>query len=91
MQNPQAAAVKKYMFDILQERYRRNERYIERMAAAALTKEDYDGIGSLAADLYEAGFMRAVDQYKDQLAKIGMKVNIVPEAKPQQGKPIFKN
>lgn len=88
-QNPQAVAIKRYLFEMLQERYRRNEKYIDRVASFTATKEDYESLGSLLADVYESGFVRAVDQYKDQLAKVGMKVSIVPESKPPQGKPIF--
>lgn len=89
MQNPQAFAVRKYLFDMLKERYSRNAEYIERLAAGITTKVDYDALGSLMADVYEAGFVRAVDQYKEQLAKVGMKVNIVPEKTTPKGTPIF--
>jgi hypothetical protein len=89
MQNPQAFAVRKYLFDMLKERYARNADYIERMAAGITTKGDYEAIGSLMADVYEAGFVRAVDQYKEQLAKMGMKVNVVAEKTPAKSIPIF--
>lgn len=89
MNNPQAVAIRKYLFDILKERYGKNSSYIERLASSVITKEDYESLGVLVADLYEAGFMRAMDQYKEQLAKVGMKVSVVPEARPAQGKPIF--
>lgn len=88
--NAQAVAIKKYMFEMLKERYSKNERFIDRLASTVATKEDYESLGSLVADIYEAGFVRAVDQYKEQLAKVGMKVSIVPESRPPQGKPIFK-
>jgi hypothetical protein len=89
MQNPQAFAVRKYLFEMLKERYTRNADYIERMAAGVTTKGDYEALGSLMADVYEAGFVRAVDQYKEQLAKMGMKVNVVPEKAPAKSAPIF--
>lgn len=87
----QSLAIRKYMFEMLKERYSKNERFIERLASNVATKEDYDSLGALMADVYEAGFVRAVDQYREQLAKVGMKVNIVPESRPPQGKPIFKS
>lgn len=90
-QNPQAVAIKKYMFEILKERYGRNSKYIDRLAAGTVTREDYESLGALMADLYESGFMRAIDQYKEQVAKLGMRIEVVPEDRPAQGKPIFKD
>jgi deoxyhypusine synthase len=89
MQNPQAFAVRKYLFDMLKDRYPKNADYIERLASGVITKTDYESLGSLMADVYEAGFMRAVEQYKEQMAKLGMRVNVVPEAAAKKGVPIF--
>lgn len=89
-QNAQSVAIKKYMFEMLKERYSRNERFVDRLASTVVTKDDYESLGGLMADVYEAGFVRAVDQYKEQLAKVGMKVSIVPESQQPQGKPIFR-
>lgn len=89
MQNPQAFAVRKYLFEMLKERYPKNADYIERLSAGVTTKGDYEALGSLMADVYEAGFVRAVDQYKEQLAKMGMRVNVVPEKVAAKGVPIF--
>lgn len=88
-QNAQSITIKRYLFEILQERYAKNEKFIERMASTVVTKEDYDGLGSLVTDLFEIGFLRAIDQYKEQLNKMGIKVNIVPEQKPTNTKKIF--
>lgn len=89
-QNPQSMAIKKYLFEMLKERYGRNERFIERIANLISTKEDYDGLGSLITDIYETGFLKAVNEYKDQFAKMGMKVSVVPEEKPKDaGNRIF--
>lgn len=88
-QNPQSTTIKRYLFEILQERYSKNEKFIDRIAATVVTKEDFDGLGSFVTDIFEAGFLRAIDQYKDQLHKMGVKVNIVPEQKPVNAKKIF--
>lgn len=84
-------AIKRYLFEVLKERYKKNENFIERMASVVVTKDDYQSLGSFVADLYEAGFMRAVDQYREQMAKMGLKVNVVPESKPPKGESIFKD
>jgi hypothetical protein len=82
-QNPQSNAIKKHIFELIKERYSKNEKFIERIASGITTKEDYESLGRLITDLYEAGFLRAVDQYRDQFTKMGMKVNIVAEEQPK--------
>lgn len=74
---------------MLQERYSKNEKFIDRIAATIVTKEDYDGLGSFVTDIFELGFLRAMDQYKEQLQKMGIKVNIVAEQKQTNAKKIF--
>ena len=88
-QNPQAVAIKRYLFEMLRDRYQKNDRYIDRLASGTVTKEDYESLGSLLADVYESGFMRAVEQYKESISRLGMRVEVVPEEKPKPGKPIF--
>lgn len=82
-QNLQGNAIKKHVFQMLGDRYGRNERFVERLVSHVTTKEDYEGLGVFLADVFEAGFLRAVEQYKDQFSKMGMKVSIVPEEKPR--------
>lgn len=79
----QLVAIKKHMFEILKERYGDNEKFIERIAAAITTKDDYESFGKFITDVYETGFLRAVNEYKEQFTKMGMRVNIVPEEKPK--------
>lgn len=90
-QNPQAVAIKRYLFDLLKERYEKNQRYIDRLAVGTLTREDYESLGKLLADVYESGFVRAVEQYKEQMSKLGLRVNIVAEKTPPQGPSIFND
>lgn len=82
MQNLHSAAIKKYLFELLKGRYVRNEKFIDRISAGITTKEDYEALGSLVVDIFETGFMKAVDEYRDQFTKMGMKVNVVPDRKP---------
>jgi len=87
--NPHSLAIRRYLFEVLKERYKKNESYIERIASSVAIKEDYEALGALVADVYESGFMKAVEQYKDQIAKMGYRVQVVPESKPVGGKSIF--
>jgi hypothetical protein len=82
MQNLHSSAIKKYLFELLKGKYVRNEKFIDRISASITTKEDYESLGSLVVDIFETGFLKAVDEYRGQLAKMGLKVSIVPEKKP---------
>jgi hypothetical protein len=92
MQNMHSSAIKKYLFEILQGRYQKNERFIDRLSSMIVTKEDYESLGALVADLYETGFLKAVDEYRGQMTKMGLNVSVVAEQKPAKGgKPIFQS
>jgi len=89
-QNPQSIAIKKYLFEMLKDRYPRNENFIDRIVTMIQTKEDYERFSKFMADVFETGFIRAVDEYRDQFTKMGMKVGIVaPERPKDPGNKIF--
>jgi hypothetical protein len=87
-QNLQSSAIKKYLFEMLQERYAKNEKFIDRLASTVTTKEDYEALGGLMVDIFECGFMKALNEYKEQVAKMGLKVSVVPDkrGKTQEGR-----
>lgn len=88
-QNLHSSAIKKYLFEMLKDKYQRNEKFIDRLSAVVTTKEDYESLGMLVVDLFESGFMRAVDEYKGQMAKMGLKVNVVADQPAREGPKIF--
>lgn len=89
-QNLHATAIKKYMFDILKDRYHKNEAFIEKITGMVNTKEDYEALGSLMVDVFELGFLKAYNEYRGQLEKMGLRVGVVPEEKPKgEAKKIF--
>ena len=91
-QNVHSSAIKKYLFELLKGRYEKNERFIDRISSTITTKEDYESLGGLMADVFEAGFMKAYNEYKEQLAAMGMQVRIVPEERPSgESKSIFNH
>lgn len=83
-QNLQATAIKKYLFEILKEKYSKNEKFIERLTYQVNTKEDFESFGIFVTDIFESGFFKAFEQYKENFEKLGMKVNIVAEEKPKE-------
>jgi hypothetical protein len=78
MANPKVPAIKKMMFEFLKARYARNDQIVERIAVSALqTEGDMQAFVKLITDCYEEGYMRAVNDHKEQLAKAGLQARIV--------------
>jgi len=90
--NPQVFAAKKYLFDVLKERYEKNEDVIERLAAALVTQKDLQAFGQLVLDIYETGYLKSLNEQKEILQRAGVKVNVVAERKETAPPPqtIFK-
>ena len=64
------------MFEILKEKYPKHEILLERIGSALQTDKDLKEFFSLIIDVYEVGFMKAVDEHKEQLQKLGLGVKI---------------
>lgn len=71
--------VKKTMFNLMPERYQNNELIIERLGAVLATEGDLKGFFKLVADIYEAGYLKSVNDHKEQLKKLGLGVKVVSQ------------
>lgn len=67
---------KKYLFDILQERYQSNEPIISRMTHYLTSEKDVKDFCQIAADAFSKGYSKAVEDYKEQLSKLGYKATL---------------
>jgi len=76
MANPRAFTLKKWMADILKEDYGKYDGIIERMAMALQTHDDLQDMGSLISQIYDKAYRKAIDDYKEQAEKLGIKVSI---------------
>lgn len=76
MSNPRAHMLKKTMFEILKDRYPKHEQIIDRVSHSLATEKDIKEFVSMMVDIYEVGFVRAVDEHKEKLAKLGFDVKI---------------
>lgn len=76
LQNPKGLAMKRYMATILGQKYLEYEDLINRSTFYLVTDKDMALFGKMISDIYELGYMKAVDDYREQLQKIGVKVNI---------------
>ena len=76
--NPKGQAFKKAMFEILKERYLNSEPIIDRLSVSLLTETDMNQFLKMIADVYEKAYIKAVDDQREQLEKIGLSARIVP-------------
>lgn len=88
--NPKIYAIKKAMYDFLNERYGRNDDIIERLASSLQTENDVHNFMKLMVDVYETGYLKSVSDHKDQLTKLGLNAKVVEPSKVVNNK-IFKN
>lgn len=76
--NPKSYAIRKMMFEFLKERYGRHDQIVERLSSSLTTEGDVQAFMKLIIDVYEKGYMQSVDDHREQLAKVGLKVTVVP-------------
>jgi hypothetical protein len=79
-----SAHVKQYLYDILKERYSRNEEFIERLSSCLNTSKDVEGMGKLVADLYETGYMKSLQDHRQELETKGFKAVIKRELSEEE-------
>lgn len=77
--NPRGQALKKWMFEMLRERFVKHEMLLERLGHSMVTNQDLEAFGKLAVDLYEVGYLKCMNDYKKKLDELGIKVSIVAE------------
>ncbi len=66
----------KYLFQLLQENYHKNEEMINRMTFNLSSEKDVQDFCRIAADTWFAGYKKCADQYKDKLKDLGYTVEI---------------
>lgn len=81
IQNPKGLALKKFMATILESKYYQYEDLINRASFYLVTDNDLKSFAKMVTDIYELGYMKAVSDYKEQLTKLGINVNIVKNEK----------
>ena len=76
LQNPNARLLAKPIFELLGNRYTRNQKTIERVALSLQTHDDVQAFLKLLVDIYEAGYLRAVEEHREKLEKLGYDVRV---------------
>ena len=76
MANPRAYTLKKWASDLLGADYVKHDEVIERISTSLLTDKDVENFGKLLTNVYESAYHKAVDDYKSEFEKMGIKVSI---------------
>lgn len=76
MANPRAFTLKKWFYELLKEKYPQYEVIIERVGISMVTDHDLEEFGKLVMDVFTTGYLKAVNDYKDQAEKLGFKIKV---------------
>jgi len=76
LQNPKAMILKKFMAEFLYTKYYEYEDLLSRLGTQLITESDINRFGSMINEIYQLGYAKAVDDYKSELAKMGIQVNV---------------
>ena len=87
--HPQVTMIKKYIGQILQERYPQNEELLERLATALTTQKDLEAFGRFVVDIYEVAYLKCVEDHRQALEKAGHRA-FVKSGEFVNHKPIFQ-
>ena len=78
--NPKAFTLKRWMLELLGNKYPEYNDIVERISSALATEKDLKDFGSLVTQIYETAYYKAVSDYKEQAEKMGMKIKVVPSS-----------
>lgn len=78
MSNPRAFTLKKWFIELLQEDYPPFDTIIERIATSLTTDQDLKEFGQLITQVYEKAYRKSVDDYRSEIEKLGVKINVIP-------------
>jgi hypothetical protein len=88
--NPIQQSIKKYIFELIGgERYWNHDNTIEQITKNISSPKEYEAFGKFVAEIYEAGYVRAIEEHQVALEKMGLKANIKIIEKTEQGPSIF--
>ena len=77
--NARGNYIQKCIFEILKDRYSKHQNISERISVSLLTENDTKEFLSLLIDTYEIGYLKAVDDHKQQLEKLGFFIFLLLE------------
>jgi hypothetical protein len=71
--------IKKNIFEILKDRFKKNENILDRILFYLATEQDVKDFNSLVADIYEIAYLKCVEDNRNKLEQLGYKVKVVAD------------
>lgn len=76
MSNPRAYTIKRWVLELVKDRYPPHDVILERLGTVLVTDKDLKDFGGLLTDIYQSGYMKAVEDYRAQFEKHGVKIHV---------------
>lgn len=83
MQNPKALMIKKFMVQILNNKVEAYDDLFTRLAPSLVTDGDFRVFAEMINEVLHAGYLRAVDDYRGELNKLGIDVSLTMPLAPK--------
>ena len=78
--NPKGTVIRNYMLQILgQEKFLKHQAFIDRLGAVLPTSADVQELGQIVVAVYEQGYFKALNDYREQFKKLGYDVSVKHE------------
>ena len=78
--NPKGVVIRNYMLQILgPEKFAKHKEFIDRLAAVMPTSTDIQELGAIIVTVYENGYFKALNDYREKFAKLGYDVSVKRE------------
>jgi hypothetical protein len=81
LQNNRNQYIKKNIFEILKDRFSRNENILDRILYYMATEQDIKDLNKLIADIYEIAYLKCVEDHRKKFEEIGYQVKVVSKNK----------
>lgn len=81
MSNPRSFTLKRWFAELLGKDFAPHNNIIERVSCAIVTEQDMKDFGALVTTIYEKAYRKAVEDYREQVEKLGLKISVVPSTK----------
>ena len=77
MQNPQSFTLRKWLYELLKEKYdKRHEKVAERISTSLRTEEDTKEFGYMLTSIYQRGYEKAIEEFRGQAEQLGLKIKM---------------
>lgn len=76
--NPFESTIKKYIFEMIKEKYVLHEKMVDKICKDIKDKDDAQKFVDLLGEIFKKGYIIAIEQQKESLSKVGMELKVLP-------------